>query len=178
MLWAVSLLSGCCLATNELQIIDDLQVEATKALEASHVKREAGCLMKNAAYWNWFECPDHLTDSPVFDGSDTSMGDDGDYFEHNGTLIANSFLLPSGKGGGCVKSGPSANRTIHLGPLQPKMQGMSPVMTSIRDYNPRCLRRNLSVVPAAAFIHQDLHNLITGDASRTVGSFQAELQSS
>ncbi|KAK8040095.1 hypothetical protein PG993_008506 [Apiospora rasikravindrae] len=266
LVWAAtSLLSGFCLATNGLQAINELQVEAIKSLEAQHAKREIGCSIKNAAvrrdwvsltipekqdysravqclwdrpsegrpafsaaqnlyddfvathinqseiihstgrfltwhrlfiwtwesrlrnecsyegylpYWNWFECPDDLTDSSVFDGSDSSMGGDGEYFEHNGTLVANNHFLPSGKGGGCVMSGPFVNRTVHLGPFQPGMEGLSPVMKSLQDHNPRCLRRDLSVAPAAAFTHQNLHNLITGDASRTIDAFQSELQSS
>ncbi|KAK7978679.1 hypothetical protein PG988_006169 [Apiospora saccharicola] len=127
-------------------------------------------------YWNWYECPDDPAGSAVFDGSATSMGGDGAYFQHNGTLIADRFLLPSGKGGGCVEGGPFANRTIHLRPLAPKMQCLSPVMTSIRDSNPRCLRRDLSVAPQAAFDDVGLHKLIKGDDFGAVGAFQAALQ--
>lgn len=58
-------------------------------------------------YWNWFKYQDNLSKSPVFDGSDTSLGGDGEYFAHNGSVVgAGRIWLPSGKGGGCVKSGP------------------------------------------------------------------------
>lgn len=58
-------------------------------------------------YWNWFYKPDDPYTNPLFDGSDTSMGSDGAYMEHNGTLASQGNLfVPSGKGGGCVKSGP------------------------------------------------------------------------
>jgi len=58
-------------------------------------------------YWNWFKYQDNLSKSPVFDGSDTSLGGDGEYFAHNGSVVgAGRVWLPSGKGGGCVKSGP------------------------------------------------------------------------
>ncbi|KAK8078565.1 hypothetical protein PG996_004735 [Apiospora saccharicola] len=127
-------------------------------------------------YWNWYECPDDPAGSAVFDGSATSIGGDGAYFQHDGTLIADRFLLPSGKGGGCVESGPFANRTIHLRPLAPEMQGLGPVMTSIRDFNPRCLRRDLSVAPQAAFNDVGLQKLMKGNDSSTVGAFQAALQ--
>lgn len=58
-------------------------------------------------YWNWFKYQDDLAKSPVFDGSDTSLSGDGEFFPHNGSMAANrTIYLPSGKGGGCVKSGP------------------------------------------------------------------------
>jgi tyrosinase len=58
-------------------------------------------------YWNWFKYQDDLAASPLFDGSDTSLGGDGELFAHNGSLVAaGKVWLPSGKGGGCVKSGP------------------------------------------------------------------------
>ena len=58
-------------------------------------------------YWNWFKYQDNLAASPLFDGSDTSLGGDGEFFAHNGSLVgAGQVWLPSGKGGGCVKSGP------------------------------------------------------------------------
>jgi hypothetical protein len=35
------------------------------------------------------------------------MGGDGEFFAHNGSLAgARTIVIPSGKGGGCVKSGP------------------------------------------------------------------------
>lgn len=60
-------------------------------------------------YWNWFTNANDIYKSPVFDGSDTSMSGDGDYFEHNGALGGASLIkIPSGNGGGCVSSGPFA----------------------------------------------------------------------
>lgn len=58
-------------------------------------------------YWNWFTYQSNLKDSPVFDGSDTSMGGDGEYVKHNGSVGGGGTVaLPSGAGGGCIKSGP------------------------------------------------------------------------
>jgi tyrosinase len=58
-------------------------------------------------YWNWFKHQDDLRNSPVFDGSDTSMGSDGSFVQHNGsTGGAGAIFLPSGEGGGCIESGP------------------------------------------------------------------------
>lgn len=58
-------------------------------------------------YWNWFAHTDNIYESPVFDGSDTSLGGDGAFFAHNGSLAGASLIpIPSGKGGGCIESGP------------------------------------------------------------------------
>jgi tyrosinase len=58
-------------------------------------------------YWNWFTYQEDLTRSPIFDGSATSMGGDGTFVQHNGSVGgAGTIPLPSGKGGGCIKSGP------------------------------------------------------------------------
>lgn len=58
-------------------------------------------------YWNWFAHTEDIHKSPVFDGSDTSMGGDGAFVQHNGSLAgASTIYIPSGKGGGCIQSGP------------------------------------------------------------------------
>lgn len=46
-------------------------------------------------YWNWFAHQDDLNKSPVFDGSDLSMGGDGEYFAHNGCLGGGRAVSPS-----------------------------------------------------------------------------------
>lgn len=71
-------------------------------------------------YWNWFKYQDDLAKSPVFDGSDTSLSGDGEFFLHNGSMAANrTIYLPPGKGGGCVKSGPFQKYAPPLSFLQP-----------------------------------------------------------
>lgn len=58
-------------------------------------------------YWNWFTYQNDLEASPVFDGSATSMGGDGAFVKHNGTVGGvGTVFIPSGKGGGCIESGP------------------------------------------------------------------------
>lgn len=59
-------------------------------------------------YWNWFAYQNNLKDSPIFDGSETSMGGDGYFVQHNGSVggIGGNIFMPSGEGGGCIKSGP------------------------------------------------------------------------
>ncbi len=69
-------------------------------------------------YWNWFSHRDNLLESPLFDGSDTSMGGNGEFFKHNGSLIGGGALwLPSGNGGGCVKSGPFKEYGLVIHPV-------------------------------------------------------------
>ncbi|KAK4210225.1 hypothetical protein QBC37DRAFT_390655 [Rhypophila decipiens] len=131
-------------------------------------------------YWNWFKYQTDLHQSPVFDGSDTSLGGDGQFFAHNGSVVgAGRIWLPSGAGGGCVKSGPFVNRTINIGPVQPAMQGYTPVFTDVKAYNPRCQRRDLTMAASTStFTASNLLNVTLGLASATVGHFQDELQGS
>ena len=58
-------------------------------------------------YWNWFSHQDDLTKHPIFDGSATSLGGDGEYVKHDGSAGGRGTIkLPSGAGGGCIKEGP------------------------------------------------------------------------
>lgn len=58
-------------------------------------------------YWNWFSKPADILNSPLFDGSDTSLSGDGAFFAHNGSLVGSKTVwLPSGNGGGCLLDGP------------------------------------------------------------------------
>ena len=129
-------------------------------------------------YWNWFRHQSDLTLSPVFDGSDTSLGGDGAFVAHNGSVVgAGRVWLPSGAGGGCVASGPFVNFTVNIGPVQPAMQGYTPVYTDVKSYNPRCQRRDLTMAAStSAFTFANLLNVTRGEASVTVGHFQDELQ--
>jgi tyrosinase len=112
-------------------------------------------------YWNWFTYQDNLRASPIFDGSDTSMGSDGAFVKHNGSVGgAGKVFLPSGQGGGCITGGPfkvrmsyrlhkmkadvifSQGLQTNLGPNSPTMAGEVKV-TEKFVYNPRCLKRDL-----------------------------------
>lgn len=61
-------------------------------------------------YWDWtLDAGDDLLKSPVFDGSATSMGSNGEAIAHGATTLTAFGLnlqLPAGTGGGCLKSGP------------------------------------------------------------------------
>ncbi|KAH6683551.1 hypothetical protein F5X68DRAFT_223244 [Plectosphaerella plurivora] len=127
-------------------------------------------------YWNWFSHTDNLTQSPVFDGSDTSMGGDGAFYKHNGSAaFFGTVPLPSGNGGGCIASGPFKDIQAAIGPISAGMRGIEPPVSSFHDYNPRCIRRDLnSNVASKFFTTANLLNLTIGDASKTAKSFQDE----
>ncbi|KLU88605.1 hypothetical protein MAPG_07590 [Magnaporthiopsis poae ATCC 64411] len=129
-------------------------------------------------YWNWFTYTDDPYKSPLFDGSDSSMSGDGDYLEHNGSVIGpGDVFIPSGKGGGCVTNGPFANVTVNTGPVRPAMDGMLPSPTGRLGYNPRCLRRDLSSIILSRYMtFENLQNLTSGAASPSIKLFQLELQ--
>ncbi|CRK37067.1 hypothetical protein BN1723_015173 [Verticillium longisporum] len=63
----------------------------------------------HGTYWNWFKYRDNPTENPLFDGSEYSIGGDGEFWEHNGSTAGMGFVkIPSGDGGGCVTTGPLA----------------------------------------------------------------------
>jgi tyrosinase len=108
-------------------------------------------------YWDWAKTARHgLLDSPIFDGSETSMSGDGASIPHsaNATQILLGaaqglppIYLPLGNGGGCVKSGPFADFEVNLGPVALDLPGGAvngPPSGNPLDYNPRCLKRDLS----------------------------------
>ncbi|KAK8038335.1 Tyrosinase-like protein orsC [Apiospora phragmitis] len=126
-------------------------------------------------YWNWLAYQDDLHKSPMLDGSDTSMGGNGEYFAHNGSKTAIGWFQP-GKGGGCIASGPFKGAVANLGPVAPTMNGL-PKSPSPLAYNPRCLRRDFtSRAPQTWFTVENFLNLTTGAASHSIAAFQTELQ--
>ena len=59
-------------------------------------------------YWNWGKYAFDPLNSPIFDGSATSMSGNGIYEAHNCTdaLPTGLNCIPPGHGGGCVETGP------------------------------------------------------------------------
>ncbi|KAH9844847.1 Di-copper centre-containing protein [Teratosphaeria destructans] len=99
-------------------------------------------------YWNWaLTAITGLESSPIWDGSPTSMGGNGEKIEQTGQIVLNEFVsLPTGTGGGCVKTGPFANTPVNMGPvlsLQPGNVTLVALNNSM-GYNPRCLKRDLT----------------------------------
>ncbi|KZZ92311.1 tyrosinase [Ascosphaera apis ARSEF 7405] len=110
-------------------------------------------------YWDWGAFAHDPVKSPVFDGSDTSMSGDGEYVPHNGTVIG-IYTVPSGKGGGCVKSGPFKDMVVNLGPISPGMAGIESNGTG-KDYNPRCLKRDINPYLSKGWLkYSDITRLI------------------
>ncbi|KAI1171050.1 Di-copper centre-containing protein [Nemania sp. FL0916] len=128
-------------------------------------------------YWNWLDNTSDPSKSALFDGSDTSFSGDGVYVKHNGSVNGNGYVyIPSGNGGGCVKSGPFVDYTINLGPVMPIQDGMAPAPEPL-GYNPHCLSRDLSAFTAEGWLTiENILNITVGAASRSVETFQNELQ--
>jgi tyrosinase len=91
-------------------------------------------------YWEWGYDVNSPRDSPIFDGSDTSLGSDGEFVPGGPLVIAvpgspEPVSLAKGTGGGCVFAGPFKDMTVRLGPIS------QPDPT---QDNPRCLKRDLN----------------------------------
>ncbi|KAG8670861.1 hypothetical protein FPOAC2_04164 [Fusarium poae] len=127
-------------------------------------------------YWNWFETGDFAT-NPVFDGSATSMSGDGSFVKHEGAWSGKqNIFIPSGKGGGCIKDGPFKAAVANLGPPSPGMVGMEATKTPL-EYNPRCLRRDLSSYSVDQWLNlPNLLNITIGKASHSIQAMQDEFQ--
>jgi tyrosinase len=98
-------------------------------------------------YWNWGRWANDPLNSPIFDGSDTSMSGNGLFVPHNCTPgIPNGLnCIPPGNGGGCLFNGPFADMSVNLGPVSPTLQAAGVVPApALLAYNPRCVRRDIT----------------------------------
>ncbi|KAH6718536.1 hypothetical protein BKA61DRAFT_642019 [Leptodontidium sp. MPI-SDFR-AT-0119] len=110
-------------------------------------------------YWNWGTWAHDSAKSPVFDGSDTSLGSDGSFVAHNGSVAGRGAIwVPSGKGGGCMKSGPFKNQSQRLLRVQPALS------------QTRCLKRDIS--PYASSTWTTTPQILTLITTRGVKAFQ------
>ncbi|KAF2186462.1 Di-copper centre-containing protein [Zopfia rhizophila CBS 207.26] len=104
-------------------------------------------------YFNWARWADNPLTSPIFDGGPLSMSGNGEFKTRNDTCIPAPELclikLPTGQGGGCVKSGPFKDWKVNLGPIAAVLPDVpkNPEMSGL-GYNPRCLRRDISKAAA------------------------------
>lgn len=123
-------------------------------------------------YWDWTNDSDDPRTSSVFDGSEYSMGGNGEHYPHgisDLSLINAHLILAAGTGGGCLTQGPFADWTVHIGnpinvtnitdledypgappdfPYSPGVVLDTPVpqynITSALAYHSDCIRRDLN----------------------------------
>ncbi|KAH6847425.1 hypothetical protein B0I37DRAFT_144785 [Chaetomium sp. MPI-CAGE-AT-0009] len=110
-------------------------------------------------YWEWGLSINDPAASPVFDGSETSLGGNGEYIPHEGIILTEPLNpavlipLPAGSGGGCVTTGPFANMTVHIGPVALAQYGTTNSTSSANPLgdNARCLKRDLNAGVASKY---------------------------
>ncbi|RKK06848.1 hypothetical protein BFJ66_g16996 [Fusarium oxysporum f. sp. cepae] len=134
-------------------------------------------------YWDWsLSAITGLNKSPIFDGSDLSLSGDGEYVAGQADIVlgASSGLPPiylaAGSGGGCVKSGPFKDIKVNLGPAALDLPGgVVSANPNPLDYNPRCLKRDLSDSVNRRFANATsiLNNILK---PKTVLDFQMQMQ--
>jgi tyrosinase len=121
-------------------------------------------------YWNWPWWASDLQNSPLFDGSATSLGGDG-YCNASAEPRSNgNYTFPRGTGGGCVDSGPFANTTLHF----KNFDGLADLVSGEKlEYAPHCLSRDLNNEIAAEYTSQTrVDDLL---ASLDIATFQSKL---
>nr|XP_036586859.1 tyrosinase central domain-containing protein [Colletotrichum truncatum]KAF6797416.1 tyrosinase central domain-containing protein [Colletotrichum truncatum] len=146
-------------------------------------KLRADCGYKGALpYWEWGLDVKNPAASPVFDGSDTSLGSDGAFIPHDGLRLRQLFsknliALEPGSGGGCVLLGPFSNMTVHIGPAALAQYGSEVpfnVTNPLEDL-PRCLKRDLNKFVASTYCSfRNTTTLITDQT--TIKTFSSLLQ--
>ncbi|KAI1371304.1 Di-copper centre-containing protein [Hypoxylon crocopeplum] len=107
-------------------------------------------------YWNWGLYASDPASSPIFDGSDYSMSGNGEYIANKGPIALTLddypvIYLPAGTGGGCVMSGPFKDMVVNLGPVSLPLNNGTVLSGSGFDYNPRCLKRDISAGVNSAY---------------------------
>lgn len=103
-------------------------------------------------YWNLPATADDLHASAVFDGSENSMSGDGEYVNSGDIVLAPTFSLPHGQGGGCVTSGPFSDwQTVMADiPISNIIEGL-PLPDTAFQLNQTCLTRDLNNVVAQRY---------------------------
>jgi tyrosinase len=132
-------------------------------------------------YWEWGLDVDGPHKSPVFDGSDTSLGSDGTFVPNRQPQVlplpgfTEPVILPPGTGGGCVIKGPFSDLLVRLGPFPPDPDRFLPVEpVEGRGNNPRCLVRDLNADPLRRWsTFRNVTELILGYDN--IRDFQGEL---
>lgn len=131
----------------------------------------------NARYWNWplyMGTTYNLTESPLFDGSATSLSSNGVYNASSpDEVVAGGVDVGRGTGGGPVYAGPFVNHTLHLGPF-----GFANVFTggapaTWTELVTRPFSRDLSQSIGSLFNNQTVVDGVM--ASSWIGQFQSTM---
>ena len=128
-------------------------------------------------YWDWTTTYKDPRKSKIFDGSVDSMGSNGESIPHGAkntfAFPGRNFTVPPGTGGGCVTDGPFKDYVVNLGPaaFEPRVGDGSG-----KDYNPRCLKRDVSLDFANGTQPTDVVKAIDGKDS--LEAFAAALEAS
>ncbi|KAH7095915.1 common central domain of tyrosinase-domain-containing protein [Paraphoma chrysanthemicola] len=131
-------------------------------------------------YYNWAYWADNPKDSPLLDGSATSISGDGDYIPgRNFTCVPNPsrcfVQVPAGSGGGCVTFGPFKSWKVNLGPISSLDSTVPPNPSPDGlGYNPRCIKRDISTRSSSETSDTAIAALIT--TSPNISTFQDTLQ--
>ncbi|KAJ4393871.1 hypothetical protein N0V93_003087 [Gnomoniopsis smithogilvyi] len=129
-------------------------------------------------YWNWslyLDSPYHLETSLLFDGSPTSMSNNGVYDPNiSATVVGGGAVLPRGNGGGCVTEGPFVNQTLQLGPFDFSLVYGGVLPANWTSPNPRCLTRDLSV-PIAQMFNNASAVAFLSHQTQTIAEFQGNM---
>ncbi|KAK3117612.1 hypothetical protein LTR53_000840 [Teratosphaeriaceae sp. CCFEE 6253] len=132
-------------------------------------------------YLNWAKVSKDPLGSPLFDGSATSISNNGGNLPgKNATYFQSAanpqVVVPPGTGGKCVTAGPFKDMSVNLGPLVPAYSEIPPNPSPDGlGYNPRCLRRDISTFSAnLALKDGDIANLIVNNTN--VKDFQEDME--
>lgn len=131
-------------------------------------------------YWEYpLDALNPPEQSPLFDGSDTSLGGNGIYanvtnstYNLGGNGVAD-LIIPRGTGQGCVVTGPFANETITLGPITNPFLKTKGLPNNLFASNPRCMTRDLSPYIFQRWLNWTVFDTLM--ATTTIGDFQAAL---
>lgn len=121
-------------------------------------------------YWNWPWWANDLVNSPLFDGTTTSLGGDG-YWNASVPASQNgNYTFPRGNGGGCIESGPFSNITTGFRLFHTTEILQTTLPADALDYAPHCVYRDLNTaITGLAHTPEVVDSLLSAP---TIGDFQ------
>lgn len=122
-------------------------------------------------YWNWALYPD-LETSPIFDGSETSLGSNGAYDPDSGDVYSTpgGTTLPHGTGGGPIVSGPFSNHTVNFQKM-PFDLVFSGLPANWTEPDPHLMTRDLNSYGVQTYCNQsDIDSVLS---SEDIATFQS-----